>query len=99
MHFIIVQVFCLVLRHLAQGVTFCVCTSLRSSCHVLCMYVTLLKLLFFVYVRHLSRVLRLFTCILDVPNFKSAGTPTTLTEGFLALLSPFLGSDDSSYID
>ena len=53
----------------------------------------------FGYVRHLPRVLKFQTCILDVPNLKSPGTPTTLVEGFLAFLSTLPGSDDSFYSD
>jgi len=52
-----------------------------------------------VYVRHLPRALKLLNCILDVPNFKSAGTLTTLAEGLLEFLSPFPRGDDSFYSD
>jgi hypothetical protein len=79
--------------------SWCVCTPFGSSRSILCLYTFWLKLSCFVYVRHLPRALTLLTCILDVPNLKSAGTPTNLAEGFLAFFSPFPGSGDSFYSD
>ena len=72
--------------------------SFGSSRNILCLYAFWLKLSYFVYVRHLPRKLTL-DFYFGRTGFEAAGTPTILSEGFLAFRSPFSGSDHSFYSD